>query len=149
MDFEQVCLLSEAGDVLPEGEEETWEEEEDAQVVGEEPPGEPGGGGGVGHADDGGETRSLNNPKGTAELEAIANLGFPLLFKGYSIKAGIILFDENKIQQQHLGKYGLEVARPGKKAPPPPDPAPHSLSRCVCAHRCGRCAGSWVGAAPM
>ena len=61
----------------------------------------------------------LNNPKGKAELEAIKALGFPLLFKGYDITAGIRLFEANRIQQADVGKYGLQVvpAPHGHKAP--------------------------------
>jgi hypothetical protein len=98
-----VCLLSEAGDILPEGEEESWEAE-----------------------DDGGEIRSVNNAKGQAEMEAVKALGFPLLFKGYDVEAGIRLFEANKIQQVDLGKYGLSpIPLPGgNKAPPFPPCAP-------------------------
>jgi hypothetical protein len=121
--------LSEAGDILPEGEEESWEaadeEEEEEELAGEEPSGSPKGGAGhVSGADDGGEIRSVNNAKGQAEMEAVKALGFPLLFKGYDVEAGIRLFEANKIQQVDLGKYGLSPLPGGNKAPPFPPCAP-------------------------
>jgi hypothetical protein len=124
-----VCLLSEAGDILPEREEESWEEDDEEELAGEDPSGAPGGGGAAGHAsgaDDGGEIRSVNNAKGQAEMEAVKALGFPLLFKGYDVEAGIRLFEANKIQQVDLGKYGLSpIPLPGgNKAPPFPPCAP-------------------------
>ncbi|KAJ1465042.1 hypothetical protein T484DRAFT_1989368, partial [Baffinella frigidus] len=116
-----VCLLSEAGDILPEREEEVWEEDDEEELAGEDPSGAPGGGGAAGHAsgaDDGGEIRSVNNAKGQAEMEAVKALGFPLLFKGYDVEAGIRLFEANKIQQVDLGKYGLSpIPLPGGNKP--------------------------------
>ncbi|KAJ1483264.1 hypothetical protein T484DRAFT_1800922 [Baffinella frigidus] len=111
-----VCMLSEAGDIMPEEEEEeAWEGAHDGeQVAGEEPSGAPWG---ARNADEDGETRFLNNPKGRAELEAIEKLGFPLLLNGYKLTAGIRLFEANKLQEAQLGKYGLHAlpARHGNK----------------------------------
>ncbi|KAJ1468121.1 hypothetical protein T484DRAFT_1984975 [Baffinella frigidus] len=145
-----VCLLSEAGDILPEGEEEeawlpereeeeAWEEEGGGGGAGGEPSGAPGGGGGVGlasAADDDDDIRSVNNAKGEAELEAIAALGFPLVSRGgHDILAGIRDFKIQRTLQTatllNSGlKYGLQELQQGSggQAPPPPPCAPFSLS---------------------
>lgn len=116
-----MCFLSEAGDILPEGKEETWQEahheqdvaceepegeEEEAwegedgeEVAGGEASGAPEGGGGEGHAsgvDDGGGTRFLNNPKGDAELEAIMKLGFPLDYTWHFTGVGGVRLTEKR-----------------------------------------------------
>ena len=127
-----MCLLSEDDDIMPEEEEEeevSEEEDDGEEFAGGGASAAPRGGGGAGVADDGGGNRSVNNAKGQAELEAVKDLGFPLLFRGYSIEAGIRLFEEETIQQAGLGKYGLEAlhAGGGNKAPPPPLCAPFSL----------------------
>ena len=118
-----MCFLSAGGDEIPADEEEE-EEEEDGGLFrrsssngdegGAEPADDAGTAGGAprvaaaaGEAEQE-ETRSLNNGKGERELTAFKALGFPLRYNGYSVEAGVRLFEEGKLAAHDFAKYGLE-----------------------------------------